>query len=76
MSDVGGLRRTTGQTARIGPRLPDAVSALPRAPALIPKVLALRLKIAPQTGTPLLREMEANAGSGRDGWGSCRAVAV
>ena len=51
----------------------DAVDA----PALTPKVPALRLKIAPQIGTAPLREREGQrVGSGRDGRGSFRAFAV
>ena len=46
-------------------RLPDAVDALLRVPALTPKALAARLKIAPQTGTALLRELQAAGLSGR-----------
>ena len=41
-------------------RLPDAVEALLRVPALTPKALAWRLGIAPQTGTALLRELQAD----------------
>ena len=39
-------------------RLPDALDALLRVPALTPKALAARLKVAPQTGTALLRELQ------------------
>jgi HTH DNA binding domain len=40
-------------------RLPDAVDALLRVPALTPKALATRLHVAPQTATALLRELQA-----------------
>jgi len=58
-------------------RLPDALDALLRAPALTPKALAGRLKIAAQTGTGLLRELEGR-GVVREvtGRGSFRAFAV
>jgi hypothetical protein len=58
-------------------RLPDAVDALLRAPVLTPKALAARLRIAPQTGTALLRELAA-AGLVREvtGRGSFRAFAL
>ena len=39
-------------------RLPDALDALLRTPALTPKALAARLKVAPQTGTALLRALQ------------------
>lgn len=38
-------------------RLPDAVNAALRTPALTPKALAAQLRIAPQTATALLREL-------------------
>jgi HTH DNA binding domain len=38
-------------------RLPDAVEALLRVPVLTPKALSARLRIAPQTGTALLRAL-------------------
>jgi len=58
-------------------RLPDTLDALLRVPALTPKALAARLKIAPQTGTALLRELQAK-GIVREvtGRGSFRAFAV
>jgi hypothetical protein len=58
-------------------RLPDAVDALLCAPVLTPKALAARLGIAPQTGTALLRELQAK-GLVREvtGRGSFRAFAV
>ena len=58
-------------------RLPDAVDALLRAPVLTPKALAARLRVAPQTGTALLRELAA-AGLVREvtGRGSFRAFAL
>ena len=58
-------------------RLPDALDALLRAPALTPKALAARLKVAPQTGTALLRELEGK-GVVREvtGRGSFRAFAI
>jgi hypothetical protein len=58
-------------------RLADAVAALLAAPALTPKALAARLKVAPQTGTALLRELQAN-GVAREltGRGSFRAFAL
>ena len=46
-------------------RLPDALDALLRVPALTPKALAARLKVAPQTGTALLRELQGRGWSGR-----------
>ena len=58
-------------------RLPDALDALLRAPALTPKALAARLKVAPQTGTALLRELQGR-GVVREvtGRGSFRAFAI
>ena len=58
-------------------RLPDAIDALLRTPALTPKALAGRLGIAPQTGTALLRALQAK-GVVREvtGRGSFRAFAV
>ena len=58
-------------------RLPDALDALLRAPALAPKALAARLKVAPQTGTALLRALQGR-GVVREvtGRGSFRAFAV
>ena len=58
-------------------RLPDALDALLRTPALTPKALAARLKVAPQTGTALLRALEAK-GVVREvtGRGSFRAFAI
>ena len=58
-------------------RLPDAVDAVLCAPVLTPKALAVRLGIAPQTGTALLRELAAK-GLAREvtGRGSFRAFAV
>jgi hypothetical protein len=58
-------------------RLPDALDALLRAPALTPKALAVRLNIAPQTGTALLQEL-AEKGVVREvtGRGSFRAYAI
>jgi hypothetical protein len=40
-------------------RLPDAIEALLRHPALTPSALATELRIAPQTATALLRELQA-----------------
>jgi hypothetical protein len=58
-------------------RLPDALEALLRAPVLTPKALAARLRIAPQTATSLLRDLQA-AGLVREVTGreSFRAFAV
>jgi hypothetical protein len=58
-------------------RLPDALAALLRAPVLTPKALAGELGIAPQTGTALLRALQAK-GVVREvtGRGSFRAFAV
>ena len=58
-------------------RLPDAIDALLRTPALTPKALAAQLRITPQTGTALLREMQAK-GFVREvtGRGSFRAFAI
>jgi hypothetical protein len=58
-------------------RLPDALDALLRAPALTPKALAARLKVAPQTGTALLRALQGR-GVVREvtGRGSFRAFAI
>ena len=55
-------------------RLPDAVDLLLRVPALTPKALAACLKLAPQTGTALLREL-AGRGFAQEitGRGSFRA---
>jgi hypothetical protein len=58
-------------------RLPDAIDALLRAPALTPKALAVTLGIAPQTATALLRALQAK-GVVREvtGRGSFRAFAI
>jgi Fic family protein len=40
-------------------RLPGAIEALLRYPALTPTALAAELRIAPQTATALLRELQA-----------------
>ena len=58
-------------------RLPDALDALLRVPALTPKALAARLKVAPQTGTALLRALQGR-GVVREvtGRGSFRAFAI
>ena len=58
-------------------RLPDAVDALLHAPVLTPKALAAQLRVAPQTGTALLRELQAR-GLVKEvtGRGSFRAFAV
>jgi HTH DNA binding domain len=58
-------------------RLPDALDALLRVPALTPKALAARLKVAPQTGTALLRVLQGR-GVVREvtGRGSFRAFAI
>jgi Fic family protein len=58
-------------------RLPEALDALLRAPVLTAKVLAARLKIAPQTASALLRELQAK-GLVREvtGRGRFRAFAV
>ena len=58
-------------------RLPDALDALLRVPALTPKALATRLKVAPQTGTALLRVLQGR-GVVREvtGRGSFRAFAI
>jgi hypothetical protein len=58
-------------------RLPDAVDAVLLYPVLTPKALAAQLKVAPQTGTALLRQLHA-AGLVREvtGRGSFRAFAV
>jgi hypothetical protein len=58
-------------------RLPDALDALLRTPALTPKALAARLKVAPQTGTALLRALQGR-GMVREvtGRGSFRAFAI
>jgi hypothetical protein len=47
-----------------------------RVPALTPKALAARLRIAPQTGTALLRALQGRGGPGGDGAGSFRAFAI
>jgi hypothetical protein len=41
-------------------RLPDAADAALRVPALTPTALALRLSIAPQTATAVLRELRGS----------------
>jgi hypothetical protein len=58
-------------------RLPDALDALLRVPALTPKALAARLRVAPQTGTALLRALQGR-GVVREvtGRGSFRAFAI
>jgi hypothetical protein len=58
-------------------RLPDAIAALVRTPVLTPKALAVRLRVAPQTATALLRELQ-DKGVVREvtGRGSFRAFAV
>jgi len=40
-------------------RLPDVIDALLRAPVLTPNALARKLRIAPQTATALLRDLQA-----------------
>jgi DNA binding protein with HTH domain len=58
-------------------RLPAALEALLRAPLVTPKELAAKLRIAPQTATALLREMQGR-GVAREvtGRGRFRAFAV
>jgi ribosomal protein S25 len=58
-------------------RLPAALEALLRAPLVTPKELAVKLRIAPQTATALLREMQGR-GVAREvtGRGRFRAFAV
>jgi hypothetical protein len=58
-------------------RLPDAIDALLRVPALTPKALAVTLGIAPQTATASLRALQGK-GVVREvtGRGSFRAFAV
>jgi len=58
-------------------RLPDTLDALLRVPLLTPKALATELRIAPQTATTLLREMQGR-GVAREttGRGRFRAYAV
>jgi MarR family len=72
-----GCANSTGSRRRLGEgwgviarcdkrsRLPDVLEALLRVPALTPKTLAVRLKVAPQTGTALLRELQARGLCGR-----------
>jgi DNA-binding MarR family transcriptional regulator len=43
----------------------DVIDVLLRVPALTPKALAARLRIAPQTGTALLRALQGRGWSGR-----------
>jgi len=58
-------------------RRSDAVEVLLRLPALTPEALAARLKITPQTGTALLRELrEAGFVRENTGRGSCHAFAL
>ena len=58
-------------------RLPDAIEALLRTPVLTPKALAGKLGIAPQTGTALLRELQAKRAVREvTGRGSFRAFAI
>jgi Fic family protein len=58
-------------------RLPDAIEALLRTPVLTPKALATQLKVAPQTATALLRELQGR-GVAKEvtGRGSFRAFAI
>jgi hypothetical protein len=58
-------------------RLPDVVETLLRVPVLTPKALAARLRIAPQTATASLRELQ-HAGLVKEvtGRGSFRAIAI
>jgi ribosomal protein S25 len=58
-------------------RLPETLDALLRVPVLTPKALATRLRIAPQTATALLRELQGR-GVAREvtGRGRFRAYAV
>jgi DNA binding protein with HTH domain len=58
-------------------RLPAALEALLRAPLVTPKELAVKLRVAPQTATALLREMQGR-GVAREvtGRGRFRAFAV
>jgi Fic family protein len=57
--------------------LPDTIEALLRAPVLTPKTLSSRLKVAPQTATALLRELQGR-GVAREvtGRGSFRAFTL
>jgi hypothetical protein len=57
-------------------RLPDALDALVRVPALTPRALAGRLRIAPQTGTALLRALQGRGVREVTGRGSFRAFAI
>ena len=58
-------------------RLPDAIEALLRTPVLTPKALAGTLGIAPQTGTALLRALQAKRVVREvTGRGSFRAFAI
>jgi hypothetical protein len=68
----GGLAGTDRRS-----RLPDTLDALLRAPVVTPKALAARLRIAPQTATALLREVQGS-GVAREvtGRGRFRAFAV
>ena len=55
-------------------RLPDALDVLMRVPALTPKALAARLKVAPQTGTALLRVLQGGGSPGGDRQGEFPGV--
>ena len=57
-------------------RLPDALDALLRMPALTPKALAARLKVAPQTGTALPAKCCREVVREVTGRGSFRAFAI
>lgn len=58
-------------------RLPDTVDLLLRSPALTPKALAAKLRIAPQTATALLRALQTKAVIREvTGRGSFRAFAI
>jgi hypothetical protein len=76
---LAAAERARGLVAKVDrrSRLPDAIDAVLLAPVLTPKALAARLKVAPQTGTALLRALHA-AGLVREvtGRGSFRAFAV
>jgi ribosomal protein S25 len=58
-------------------RQPDAIDALLRTPVLTPNGLAAKLRIAPQTATALLRELQAK-GAVKEvtGRGRLRAFAI
>jgi DNA-binding MarR family transcriptional regulator len=58
-------QRAKGLHVGIAQQLDQVIPTIRCVPALTPKALAARLKVAPQTGTALLRELQGRGWSGR-----------